>query len=263
MIFTTTNDTYIKEDKVDDVIKANNKGSTSSEDVKFGMKPLKIKPDDDTDQDNKDKDDDTDFSMDGMDDDTTGDDDQSDGDTGDDDQSDGDTTGDDQSGDGNGEDDDTDFSMDDDSTDDPSSDQDTSSSSDTGTGDDSLDDAESGESELVQKEKDLFKDLTDEQIKIKKYELISSINNLYEACDDALYRLNNTIKTTITMRTIEFITKKLNELRDNISFYITNTFSTKAYIENYIYYQNCLVIFNDISKILNEIAPKPGKNNSK
>ena len=111
-------------------------------------------------------------------------------------------------------------------------------------------------SELAEKEKEVFADLSPAQMAIKNNELITKFNNVYSAAADIAVRLNTVIKSEQTTKTIEFLIAKVSDMKDTVAFYISNTYATKSYIENYIYYQNCMVILNDISKVISEISEK-------
>ena len=108
-------------------------------------------------------------------------------------------------------------------------------------------------SELQDLEKELFVGLTQEQINIKVMELKNQYIEVYNTTINIINRLNKTTKTTSNIKILEFIIKKLMQLKELIYFYLANTFDTKSYIENSINYQEYLAILNTVNKILDQI----------
>ena len=108
-------------------------------------------------------------------------------------------------------------------------------------------------SELQDLEKELFVGLTQEQINIKVMELKNQYIEVYNTTINIINRLNKTTKTTSNIKILEFIIKKLMQLKELVYFYLANTFDTKSYIENSINYQEYLAILNTVNKILDQI----------
>ena len=128
------------------------------------------------------------------------------------------------------------------------------SSSDTG-------DAGSGDvnNELVEKEKELFSNLTEDQMKIKTNELKKSFVTLSDTIEGTSERLSSIPANGPDDKIIKFLVSKLDYLSNMVDDYMTNTFNSKTYIENTIYYQTCLAQLNTIKKVLEEMATKAEK----
>ena len=174
-----------------------------------------------------------------------------------DDSGDGETSGEESSGDTeSGE--DEDFSidgMDDDGGEggDESGDgsDDTSDTSDSGSGDVT--------NELIEKEKELFSNLTEEQMKIKTNELKKSFVTLSDTIEGTSERLSSIPGNGPDNKIIKFLISKLDYLSNMVNDYMVETFASKTYIENTIYYQTCLAQLNTIKKVLEEMATKAEK----
>ena len=138
---------------------------------------------------------------------------------------------------------DTDADSDEDYYDDDSGDSDSSSTDDT-------------ENKTKQLQDDILKDLSPQQLDIKIKELKQKYLDLHEVISNVLIRTAKIEKNSNNMRVVEFICLKLEQLKDLIYFYITNTFDTKTYIENCITYQEFLVNLNTINKLFQEIQVK-------
>ena len=108
-------------------------------------------------------------------------------------------------------------------------------------------------SDLQNLEMELFSDLTPEQINIKHYELKRQYIELYNKSEDIVDRINTIPKTEQNLPIIDFVVKKLVNLREYINYYLTKVYQTKTYIENTTNYQQYLAVLNAINKILSEI----------
>ena len=127
-------------------------------------------------------------------------------------------------------------------------------------GDDTgLEDSGEEESQLQNMEKDLFADLTPQQLSIKNAELMQNYIDLYETLDTIFNNLNQIPKTYYNTRAIEFIADKLVELKDMVNSIITITYSTKTYVENLTVYKQCLLVLQQINTMLKGIVQKDPK----
>lgn len=128
---------------------------------------------------------------------------------------------------------------------------DTSDTSDSGSGDVT--------NELVEKEKELFSNLTEEQMKIKTNELKKSFVTLSDTIEGTSERLSSIPGNGPDNKIIKFLISKLDYLSNMVNDYMVDTFASKTYIENTIYYQTCLAQLNTIKKVLEEMATKAEK----
>lgn len=152
----------------------------------------------------------------------------------------------------------TDYSLSDNdlNSDDSGTDSTTDTTGDTTTTDTGDLGGDAQESPTQAAEKDLFKDLTPEQLNIKIMELKDRYLDLYNSIDLIEERTNKIPKTSDNTKLLEFIIDKLTELKKAIYFYTTNTFDTKSYIENSINYQEYLATIDTINKLFTEISNK-------
>ena len=112
---------------------------------------------------------------------------------------------------------------------------------------------------LKSKEKDLFADLTPQQIAIKNGELLQNFIDLYDDVVSIADNVNKIPKTYLNTRPIEFVADKLVELKDITNMVITTTYVTKTYVENLVIYKQCLLMLQQINTMLKAIVQKPSK----
>lgn len=139
--------------------------------------------------------------------------------------------------------------------------------SESGSGDDAEGAGDSDSSdvtnELIGKEKDIFSDLTEDQMKIKVKELKESYTTLLSVLDDINSRVTGIPKNSNNIKILKFISSKLLDLKKIVNDYLINSFNTKTYIENVIFYQTSLAQLNTIKKVLEEMANKPENKDNK
>ena len=136
--------------------------------------------------------------------------------------------------------------------------------SDSDSGDDvSGDSSEGVTSDLVDKEKEIFSDLTEDQMKIKVKELKESYTTFLEVIDDINSRITAIPKNSANIKILKFISSKLLELKKIANDYLISSFPTKTYIENVIFYQTSLAQLNTIKKVLEEMADKSENKDNK
>ena len=160
-----------------------------------------------------------------------------------------DNTSDDSSDDGptNDEDEDTDYGTD-----------------DSGDSDGETDDNDSEDSggsvdpdRLKQIESELFENLSDSQKAIKLKELKNCFIKLYESCDSILEKLNkSTAPNEDITRIFDYVSNVLNNLKQYVYDYYTDTFDTRSYMENTAQYQKYLTILSTVRNILEEVKCK-------
>ena len=127
---------------------------------------------------------------------------------------------------------------------------------DTGTEGDEVDSSTGSTiaSDLKSMEDEIFADLSDQQKDIRDNELKQNYILLYDTIDEAEKRINNIVKDEKTGRVLEFITRKMNELKRLIHHNLTKVFDSRTYIENQTALQQCIAIMNTICNMLDSIA---------
>lgn len=108
--------------------------------------------------------------------------------------------------------------------------------------------------DLKSMEDEIFADLTDQQKDIRDNELRQNYISLYDTIDEAEKRINNIVKDEHTGRVLEFITRKMNELKELVHHNLTKVFNTRTYIENQTALAQCVAIMNTICDMLDSIA---------
>lgn len=108
--------------------------------------------------------------------------------------------------------------------------------------------------DLKTMEDEIFADLSDQQKDIRDNELRQGYIQLYGVIDEAERRINNIIKNENTGRILEFITRKMNELKGLIHHNLTNVYNTRTYTENQTALQECIAIMNSICNMLDAIV---------
>ena len=104
-------------------------------------------------------------------------------------------------------------------------------------------------------DKDLYADLSEPQMDIRNKELKRNFASLYDMIQDIIERINDISKDTASVKPLEFVTNKLNDLADRVSDYLVYTYQTKSYTENEVNYNVFLVAVNQINDIIAKIAP--------
>ena len=104
-------------------------------------------------------------------------------------------------------------------------------------------------------DKDLYADLSEPQMDIRNNELKRNFASLYDMIQDIIERINDISKDTASVKPLEFVTNKLNDLADRVSDYLVYTYQTKSYTENEVNYNVFLVAVNQINDIIAKIAP--------
>ena len=126
--------------------------------------------------------------------------------------------------------------------------------------DGSQDDEEDPEQSLSDMEKNLFSNLTAPQMAIKNTELLQNYINLNKTLEDIFININNIPRTYNNARVIEFIANQTAELRDIISYVITDTYTTRTYVENLVEYKKSLLILSQINAILKGLIKDSNSN---
>ena len=111
-------------------------------------------------------------------------------------------------------------------------------------------------SELQQIDNNVFSDLSSDEIAARDRKLRQSYALLYDVCNVILNRIVFINKDESIIKISEYITGKMEDLKDRIVDYLTYIYDSKSYIENLIYYKQCYSVIEGIAIILKEIEPK-------
>jgi hypothetical protein len=123
----------------------------------------------------------------------------------------------------------------------------------TGTGDDTQGGGE-GDDEIKQMETELFSNMSPEQIEIKQTELKTQFVSLYVNIEKCIDRLSKVNRVEDNIRPIEFVTRKLLELKDLVRDSLIQSYDTRSYVENQIILQRHMAIFSTLTNILEELG---------
>lgn len=107
--------------------------------------------------------------------------------------------------------------------------------------------------ELDQLETDVFSVLKPDQMAVKIEELKMQYKKLNDVITDSLERINKISRTTYDNSMIDFIVRKLLDLKDLSRDALLKTFKTRTYVENQIEFQKLLMAYNMIANLLSEI----------
>jgi len=118
-----------------------------------------------------------------------------------------------------------------------------------------------GDTELQDKENQLFADMSNTQKSIKDKELTTNFVALYNLVDSIHEKLERVPKTDETIRVIEFTSKKTEEVKMLLQKYISETYSTKTYLENMTNYYQFITVVKKIERGLATIEPKKDDEN--
>ena len=100
---------------------------------------------------------------------------------------------------------------------------------------------------------DIFSDLKPEQMDIKTIELKNQFKNINSVVTASIDKINKISRNTYDDTLVEFIIRKLLQLRDYSRDYVIKTFKTKSYLENQVEFQRMMITFNHISNLFNNI----------
>lgn len=121
-----------------------------------------------------------------------------------------------------------------------------------GTGEEGLEGpAATQEDPLDQAESEVFSNLKPEQFAIRIKTLKNQYKNLHSTIVDTLDQMNKLTKTSYDSNMIEFATRRLLELKDNVRDALVLSFPTRTYVENEIELQKATAAFNQIYDMIN------------
>ena len=107
--------------------------------------------------------------------------------------------------------------------------------------------------ELDQAEGEIFKDIKPEQMNIKIEELKQQFKKFNSVIVAAMEKLDDVSHTTYDDALLEFIARKLLELKELSRDYLLKTFNTRTYIQNHVELQRMIVAFNLVTNLISEI----------
>ena len=108
--------------------------------------------------------------------------------------------------------------------------------------------------EIKELEDSLFQHLKPDQIKSAKINLKGQFVDLYETIDKTIERLDKIDRTSSDISSINFVVKKLFEIRTLLKEALIKNFDNKSYVENQIILQRHMAIFNALTNILGELG---------
>ena len=113
--------------------------------------------------------------------------------------------------------------------------------------------------EIKQLEDELFASLSPEQVEMKKTELKSQFVKLYDTIDKTIERLSKSDRKSSDISALNFVTKKLFDLKELLKTSLVDNFDSKSYVENQIILQRHMAIFVALTNIIEEIGKKKDK----
>lgn len=109
-------------------------------------------------------------------------------------------------------------------------------------------------------DKDIFSNLTPEQMAIKHEELKRQYLQLYDDTGHVLERLNDLPKSSTTFEIITFICEELSKLRTILVDYLVKTYPLHSYFENLLNYNQYLGVLAGVNQLMDEL---PAENEEK
>ena len=120
--------------------------------------------------------------------------------------------------------------------------------------------ADAGEDdEIDQLQKDVFADMTPAQIAIKDKEQKTQFITLFSDIASALERLNLVGRSSTNMRTIEFVTRKFIELKDNVKDYLVYTYDNESYTKNTYNLNRFIAIYASLIELIENMVEEKKK----
>lgn len=108
--------------------------------------------------------------------------------------------------------------------------------------------------ELEQDEQEVFSDLKPRQMEIKNKELKDQYKTLSMDISGALEKIGKISHTETDDALLDFIVRKLIELRDASRDSLLYTFDTRTYVENQIHLQKMITTYNIITNMITSIS---------
>jgi hypothetical protein len=102
----------------------------------------------------------------------------------------------------------------------------------------------------------VFADLSAAEIAARDRKLRQDLATLYDLCNVILNRVIFINKNEVIIKISEYISGKMEDMKDRIVDYLTYIYDSKSYIENLVFYKQCYSLMEGIALILKEIEPK-------
>ena len=113
--------------------------------------------------------------------------------------------------------------------------------------------------EIDQLQKDVFADMTPAQIAIKDKEQKTQFITLFSDIASALERLNLVGRNSTNMRTIEFVTRKFLELKDQVKDYLVYTYDNESYTKNTFNLNRFIAIYASLIELIENMVDEKKK----
>ena len=120
-------------------------------------------------------------------------------------------------------------------------------------GEEGLEGPEQQADDFSSDEQEVFSDLKPEQMAVKHKELKTQFKNFNDTIFSAIDKINNISHASYDDTLLNFIIRKLLELKDMSRDYLLDVYDTKSYIENQIQLQKMVTTFNYITNLLSNI----------
>jgi len=111
-------------------------------------------------------------------------------------------------------------------------------------------------SEIQQLDNNMFGDLSATELAARDRKLRQDMATLYDLCNVIMNRVIFINKNESIIKVSEYITGKMEDMKDRLVDYLNYIYDSKSYIENLIYYKQCYSVLEGIALILKEIEPK-------
>lgn len=114
-------------------------------------------------------------------------------------------------------------------------------------------------SKLQEIEDQIFDDLSDVDKANKTQELKKLFMDLHANCTNIIEMVDDMPKNEDMLKITEFINKSLEDTKQYILDYISNTFDSKSYMENMAEFQKYIAVLYSIRNVLDELKPNTSK----
>ena len=111
-------------------------------------------------------------------------------------------------------------------------------------------------SDIQMIDNNVFADLSAAEIAARDRKLRQDLATLYDLCNVILNRVIFINKNEVIIKISEYISGKMEDMKDRIVDYLTYIYDSKSYIENLVFYKQCYSFMEGIALILKEIEPK-------
>lgn len=113
--------------------------------------------------------------------------------------------------------------------------------------------------ELKSAEAELFQDLGPDKLAIKTEELKTRFKDLYDSINGSLDKLNKISRTTDDADEIDFLVRKLLDIRDLTRDGLIKSFVTKTYVENQVELKRLIALYGAITSCFTNILYRRGQ----